>query len=35
MKGWILAGQDAFENDDDLISWLKKAKAFVEALPEK
>jgi len=35
MKGWIMARQDAFENDDDLISWVKKAKEFVDTLPRK
>lgn len=33
MKGWIMARQDAFKNDDDFISWLNKAKEFVETLP--
>ena len=35
MKGWVMATQNAFKNNEDLISWLKKAKNFVETLPPK
>lgn len=35
MKGWVMAAQNAFENDEDLISWLEKAKEFVKTLTLK
>jgi TfoX/Sxy family transcriptional regulator of competence genes len=35
MKGWVMAAQNAFKNDSDLVSWLEKAKKFVETLPPK
>ena len=35
MKGWVMAAQKAFKNDEDLVSWLEKAKKFAEKLPPK
>jgi len=35
MKGWVMAAQNAFKNVEDLVSWLEKAKKFVEALYPK
>ncbi|MFW9825093.1 MAG: TfoX/Sxy family protein [Candidatus Thorarchaeota archaeon] len=32
MKGWIMAEEDAFSSDNNLVEWLKKAKQFVETL---
>lgn len=35
MKGWIMVTEDGFKTDDELRSWLNKAKNFVKALPAK
>ncbi|MGB5911778.1 MAG: TfoX/Sxy family protein [Promethearchaeia archaeon] len=35
MKGWIMAEENAFSDDDILKEWLIKAKEFVETLPAK
>jgi TfoX/Sxy family transcriptional regulator of competence genes len=35
MKGWIMANESAFSDDNDLKEWLMKAKKFVETLPVK
>ncbi len=35
MKGWVMAEDSAFPDDNDLKVWLTKAKAFVETLPAK
>ena len=35
MKGWVMATQNAFKNNEELISWLKKPINFVETLPPK
>ena len=35
MKGWVMATQKAFKNEEDLVSWLEKAKKFSETLPPK
>ena len=35
MKGWVMAAQKSFKNEDVLVSWLEKAKKFVETLPSK
>ncbi len=35
MKGWVMAAQNAFKNDEDLVSWLDKARKFAETLPPK
>jgi len=33
MKGWVMAAQNAFKNDEDLVSWLEKAKKFERHYP--
>ncbi len=35
MKGWVMVGEKGIKTDNDLISWLKKAKKFVATLPPK
>jgi TfoX/Sxy family transcriptional regulator of competence genes len=35
MKGWVMAEEDAFSDDEILKEWLVKAKKFVETLPAK
>lgn len=35
MKGWVMVGIDGFKTDDQLKSWLNKAKAFAKTLPPK
>ncbi|MHA1256601.1 MAG: TfoX/Sxy family protein, partial [Promethearchaeota archaeon] len=35
MKGWVMAAQKAFKNEEELVSWLEKAKKFAETLPPK
>jgi TfoX/Sxy family transcriptional regulator of competence genes len=35
MKGWIMAEEDAFSDNEVLQEWLHKAKQFVEKLPKK
>jgi len=35
MKGWVIAAQKAFKNEEELVSWLEKAKKFAETLPPK
>jgi len=35
MKGWVMAEEGAFSDQNDLIEWLNKARKFVETLPEK
>jgi len=35
MKGWVMATQKAFKNDEDLVSWLEKAKKICRNLTIK
>ena len=35
MKGWVMVGVDGFKKDDQLKTWLNKAKAFAKKLPPK
>lgn len=35
MKGWVMVAQKALKNDEELVSWLEKAKKFAETLPPK
>ncbi len=35
MKGWVMLESQGFKSDDQLISWLNKAKDFVKTLPSK
>jgi hypothetical protein len=35
MKGWVMAGEEAFSDKSALVEWLNKAKLFVETLPAK
>ncbi len=35
MKDWIMAGEGALPNNNELKEWLNKAKEYVETLPEK
>jgi TfoX/Sxy family transcriptional regulator of competence genes len=35
MKGWVMAEEDAFSDDNSLEEWLIKAKKFVQTLPAK
>ncbi len=35
MKGWVMVEQEGFQVDDDLTSWLNRAKEFVCSLPSK
>ena len=35
MKGWVMVGVEGFKKDDQLKTWLKKAKAFAKKLPPK
>lgn len=33
MKGWVMVEKDGFKRDQELKSWLEKARTFVETLP--
>ena len=35
MKGWVMMESEGFASDDQLGTWLGKARAFVETLPPK
>ncbi len=35
MKGWVMIEGKGVARDKDLQAWLKKARKFVEPLPEK
>jgi len=35
MKGWVMVGQDGFQTDTDLTSWLDQAREFASSLPPK
>ena len=35
MKGWVMLKEQGFKSEDQLRSWLNKAKGFVETLPPK
>ncbi len=35
MKGWVMVGGRGISTDDQLRSWLNKAKDFVKTLPPK
>ena len=35
MKGWVMVGEEGFQTDDELQTWLLKAKTFAETLPPK
>ena len=35
MKGWAMVGEEGFMGEDELRSWLKKAKQFASSLPSK
>ncbi|MGD2024200.1 MAG: TfoX/Sxy family protein [Desulfobacterales bacterium] len=33
MKGWVMLEEQGFKSEDQLRSWLNKAKGFVKTLP--
>ena len=35
MKGWVMVAEDGFRTDEELHGWLRKARRFVETLPQK
>lgn len=35
MKGWVMLEEQGFKSEDQLRSWLNKAKGFVKTLPPK
>jgi hypothetical protein len=35
MKGWVMVGEDGFNEDKELETWLNQAKEFVSTLPAK
>src|SRR5262245_30021361 len=35
MKGWVLVGPEALDNDDQLKGWIERAMGFVGTLPAK
>ena len=35
MKGWVMLDGAGFKTDEELKSWLMKAKTFVKTLPPK
>jgi hypothetical protein len=35
MRGWVLVGPEAVEDDGHLHDWIDRAGAFVETLPPK
>ena len=35
MKGWAMVEQKGFKSDEELETWLNKAKVFAETLPKK
>jgi TfoX/Sxy family transcriptional regulator of competence genes len=35
MKGWVMLESEGFNSDDELKSWLNKAKEFSRTLPSK
>lgn len=35
MKGWVMVGEEGFMDEEELRSWLKKAKQFASSLPSK
>jgi TfoX/Sxy family transcriptional regulator of competence genes len=35
MKGWVMIDESGFRSEDQLKSWLNKAKDFVKTLPPK
>lgn len=35
MRGWVMVERSEFQTDDELESWLNKAKTFVDSLPRK
>jgi TfoX/Sxy family transcriptional regulator of competence genes len=35
MKGWVLVGVQAIEDDEKLSYWIQRAMAFVKTLPAK
>ena len=35
MKGWVMVGEEGFMHEDELSSWLKKARQFASSLPSK
>jgi TfoX/Sxy family transcriptional regulator of competence genes len=35
MKGWVMVDAKGYKEDEDLKSWLAKARKFAKTLPEK
>ena len=35
MKGWVLVGPEALDNDEQLRGWIERATSFVATLPAK
>lgn len=35
MKGWVLVGAEAYENDLDLAAWVQRGVDFARSLPPK
>ena len=35
MKGWVMIAREGIKRDDQLKSWLDKAKTFAKTLPPK
>jgi len=35
MKGWVMVESEGFRTDDELRSWLDRARDFVKAMPAK
>ncbi len=35
MKGWVMMGEEAFQEDEILKEWLREARQFAETLPPK
>jgi len=35
MKGWVMVETEGFKGDNELKTWLNKAKNFVKTLPSK
>ena len=35
MKGWVMVAERGYRSDQDLRSWLEKAKKFAKTLPAK
>ena len=35
MKGWVMVGEEGFMDEEELRSYLRKAKQFASSLPSK